>query len=59
MDEFQFYADRTALGVAGALIEIPQAQFLLMSATMGDVCGSSRTDPEPGRRPRWSPPERR
>ncbi len=38
MDEFHFYADRDR-GWAWQvpLIELPQAQFLLMSATLGDV----------------------
>ena len=38
MDEFHFYADPDR-GWAWQvpLIELPQAQFLLMSATLGDV----------------------
>ena len=58
MDEFHYYADPDR-GWAWQvpLLELPQAQFLLMSATLGDVtraCGG----PDPAHRPRrppWSP----
>ena len=53
MDEFHFYADPDR-GWAWQvpLIELPQAQFLLMSATLGRRHASSgRTSPAaPGRR---------
>ena len=44
MDEFHFYAEPDR-GWAWQvpLIELPQAQFVLMSATLGDVGGSRRT----------------
>ena len=43
MDEFHFYADPTAAGPGRCRsLELPQAQFLLMSATLGDVDVASR-----------------
>ena len=58
MDEFHFYADPDR-GWAWQvpLLELPQAQFLLMSATLGDV---TRFERDLTRRtgrptPRWSP----
>jgi superfamily II RNA helicase len=43
MDEFHYYADRDR-GVAWQvpLLTLPQARFLLMSATLGDTRSSSR-----------------
>ena len=51
MDEFHFYADPDR-GWAWQvpLIELPQAQFLLMSATLGDVTFFAR-GPDPPHRP--------
>ena len=51
MDEFHFYADPDR-GWAWQvpLIELPQAQFLLMSATLGDVSRFER-GPDPAHRP--------
>ena len=58
MDEFHFYADPDR-GWAWQvpLLELPDAQFLLMSATLGDVTLlRRRPDPRaPAGRPRWSP----
>ena len=52
MDEFHFYADPDR-GWAWQvpLLELPQAQFLLMSATLGDVTSAAR-GPHPPHRPR-------
>ncbi len=52
MDEFHFYADPDR-GWAWQvpLIELPQAQFVLMSATLGDVTVFARR-PHPPHRPR-------
>ena len=52
MDEFHFYADPDR-GWAWQvpLIELPQAQFLLMCATLGDVTLLPRR-PHPPHRPR-------
>ena len=51
MDEFHFYADPDR-GWAWQmpLLELPQAQFLLMSATLGDVSRFER-GPDPAHRP--------
>ena len=51
MDEFHFYADPDR-GWAWQvpLLELPQAQFLLMSATLGDVT-PVRGGPDPAHRP--------
>ena len=51
MDEFHFYADPDR-GWAWQvpLIELPRAQFLLMSATLGDV-SRFETGPDPAHRP--------
>ena len=51
MDEFHFYADPDR-GWAWQvpLLELPQAQFLLMSATLGDV-SALRGRPDPAHRP--------
>jgi replicative superfamily II helicase len=57
MDEFHFYADPDR-GWAWQvpLLELPQAQFLLMSATLGDVTRFATTSPgAPAGPPRWSP----
>ena len=58
MDEFHFYGDPDR-GWAWQvpLLELPKAQFLLMSATLGDVTRScARTSPAaPAGPPRWSP----
>ena len=52
MDEFHFYAEPDR-GWAWQvpLLELPQAQFLLMSATLGDVT-RVRRGPDPAHRPR-------
>ncbi|GAB3843953.1 DEAD/DEAH box helicase [Nesterenkonia populi] len=43
MDEFHFYADpHRGWAWQAPLIELPQAQFLLMSATLGDTSGFER-----------------
>ena len=51
MDEFHFYAEPDR-GWAWQvpLLELPQAQFLLMSATLGDVTRFERR-PDPAHRP--------
>ena len=51
MDEFHFYAEPDR-GWAWQvpLLELPQAQFLLMSATLGDVTDAGRR-PDPAQRP--------
>ena len=51
MDEFHFYAEPDR-GWAWQipLLELPQAQFLLMSATLGDVT-QVRGGPDPPHRP--------
>ena len=56
MDEFHWYADRDR-GVAWQvpLLALPQARFLLMSATLGDVDllrgGAHAAERPPDRRP--------
>ena len=52
MDEFHFYAEPDR-GWAWQvpLLELPRAQFLLMSATLGDVTRARRR-PDPAQRPR-------
>ena len=57
MDEFHYYAEPDR-GWAWQvpLLTLPQAQFVLMSATLGDVAPSWRTSPAgPAARPRRSP----
>ena len=58
MDEFHFYAEPDR-GWAWQvpLLELPQAQFVLMSATLGDL-DRARRGPHPAQRPvhrPWSP----
>ena len=60
MDEFHFYADPDR-GWAWQvpLIELPHAQFVLMSATLGDVSFFEKDlTRRTGRTPRWSAPTR-
>ena len=55
MDEFHFYADpERGWAWQVPLVELPQAQFLLMSATLGDVTFFARgpRPAAPGARPR-------
>ena len=52
MDEFHFYSDpQRGWAWQVPLLELPQAQFLLMSATLGDVsrfeAGLTRPDRAP------------
>ena len=59
MDEFHYYADpERGWAWQVPLLELPRAQFLLMSATLGDV-SRFRDDLDPAyrpTRPRSSPP---
>ena len=61
MDEFHFYADpQRGWAWQVPLLTLPQAQFLLMSATLGDVSNlredlTRRTDATPPRRHRRAP----
>ena len=51
MDEFHFYADpERGWAWQVPLLELPHAQFLLMSATLGDV-SPVRSGPDPAHRP--------
>ena len=58
MDEFHFYGDpQRGWAWQVPIVELPQVQFVLMSATLGDVAFfAGRPDPadRPAHRP-WSP----
>ena len=54
MDEFHFYSSLT-VAAWQPLLELPQAQFLLMSATWETSAGSKDLTAAPAAS-RWSPP---